>query len=335
MEVRRVEGNDLVKNCVYNIYDRDIEGNLVNAGIYLVISENERNNPEIQLKELNRGRHIWGTTKSSIYGKIPVNLTGVNLTDIDLTHANLTGAGLTRANLTGAVLTGAVLTGAVLTGADLTGAVLTGAVLTGAVLSNANISYSNLTRADLTGATLIDSNLLYANLYNATLTQATLNYVDLTNAIISSNSLSESQNRVSNILGDPTYIEDLSAEQLSQEIVKQEQKRQNILIQQRQVENNNQSRIPNVQRRLFNNISPPNQQEPEIRIVISEKLLNPNHSNNSCPNFDELYKFIMRQNLSGRFFFKYEGSNNKVVDYGGARRDVFDKILPAYTKNFL
>ena len=31
----------------------------------------------------------------------------------------------------------------------------------------------------------------------------------------------------------------------------------------------------------------------------------------------------MRQNLSGRFFFIYEGSNRKVIDFGGATRDVF------------
>jgi WD40 repeat protein len=97
----------------------------------------------------------------------------------------------------------------------------------------------------------------------------------------------------------------------------------------------NQNVGPPIQRRLFNNISPPNQQQIEERITISEKLLNPvKNSKNSCPNFDELYKFIMRQNLSGRFFFIYEGSNHKVVDYGGARRDVFDKILPVYTKKF-
>ena len=42
----------------------------------------------------------------------------------------------------------------------------------------------------------------------------------------------------------------------------------------------------------------------------------------------------MGQNLSGMFFFIYEGSNRSVIDYGGARRDVFDKILPAYTKKF-
>jgi uncharacterized protein YjbI with pentapeptide repeats len=332
MEEIRVEGNDLVKNCVYNIYQKD--GN-VNVGVCLVIGENNRNNinnrnngnngnnGNIRLRKLI-GNDELSLIKSDIYGKFPVDLTGADLTDVDLTDVDLIGA----------VLTGAILTGAVLTRVDLTGADLTGAILTDAVLSNANISYSNLTRADLTGATLIDSTLLYANLYNATLTQATLNYVDLSNAIISRNSLSESQNRERNILGDPKYIEDLSAEQLSQEIVKQEQKRQNILIQKRQVENNNQSRIPNVRRVLsFNNI-PPSQQEPEIRIVISEKLLNPSHSKNSCPNFNELYEFIMRQNLSGRFFFIYEGSNHKVVDYGGARRDVFDKILPVYTKKF-
>ena len=95
-----------------------------------------------------------------------------------------------------------------------------------------------------------------------------------------------------------------------------------------------------IQRRLlFNsnneNNQNPRQQQREERITIPENLLNPvKNSKNSCPNFNELYEFIMRQNLSGRLFFIYEGSNRKVIDFGGATRDVFDKILPAYTKKF-
>ena len=108
-----------------------------------------------------------------------------------------------------------------------------------------------------------------------------------------------------------------------------------------QVENNgnsnNENNLPYVQRRLsINSIPPPNQQiQRETPITIPENLLNPvKKSNNSCPNFNGLYEFIMRQNLSGVFFFKYEGSNRKVIDYGGPKRDVFDKILPVYTKKF-
>jgi hypothetical protein len=42
----------------------------------------------------------------------------------------------------------------------------------------------------------------------------------------------------------------------------------------------------------------------------------------------------MSQNLSGMFFFRYEGSNRNVIDFGGPKRDVFDKILPVYTNKF-
>ena len=119
MEVRRVEGNDLVKNCVYNIYQKDLEDNYYNIGVYLVISENNRNNQDIRLKELNRGRYNLRIQKSEIYGNIPVVLTGFDLTGFDLTGADLTGADLTGADLTGAVLTGAVLTGANLANATI------------------------------------------------------------------------------------------------------------------------------------------------------------------------------------------------------------------------
>lgn len=97
---------------------------------------------------------------------------------------------------------------------------------------------------------------------------------------------------------------------------------------------------PPVQRELsFNSTNEynhnPIQQQRETPITIPENLLNPvKNSNNSCPNFNGLYEFIMRQNLSGIFFFIYEGSNRRVIDYGGPTRDVFDKILPVYTKKF-
>ena len=71
------------------------------------------------------------------------------------------------------------------------------------------------------------------------------------------------------------------------------------------------------------------------RIIITQNLLNPNNSsNNACPNFKLLYDFIMQQNLSERFFFRYEGQNMSVIDAGGPKRDIFEKILPVYTKKF-
>ena len=273
---RTFDGNDLVKTCVYNIYQKD--GN-VNVGVCLVEPENNRNNgTRIKLRKLI-GSDELSLIKSEIYGKNPVNLRNANLTDAVLTKAILIGADLTDANLIGAVLIGAVLIGSVLIGAYLTSADLTGAYLIDSDLTNAILTYADLTDADLTNADLTGANL--------------------TGATIFRNQLSEEQIR--QIIGQPNYIEQV----------------RRVLS--------------------FNNIIPPNQQPQQVekRIKIREELINPvKNSNNSCPNFNELYEFIMGQNLSGRFFFVYEGSNHKVIDYGGARRDVFDKILPAYTKKF-
>ena len=311
MEETRVEGHNLVKNGVYNIYKKD--GN-ANVGVCLVISENNRNNrTRIKLRKLI-GSNELSLTKSEIYGKIPVNLTDAVLSEADLTDADLTGADLTYANLIGAVLHRAYLTDADLTDADLTDAVLSEADLTDADLTGADLTYANLigavligafligadlhrayltdadlTDADLTGADLTNAELTYADLTNANLTGAVLTGANLNNATIFRDSLSPQQK--DQIIGQPNYIE------------------------------------REIQR-------PPRQQR-ETPIEIPENLLKPvKNSNNSCPNFNELYEFIIRQNLSGMFSFKYKGSNHKVIDYGGARRDVFDKILPAYTKKF-
>ena len=51
MEVRRVRGSYLVKNCVYTIYGTDREDNYYDRGVYLVISEDDINNPEIRLQK--------------------------------------------------------------------------------------------------------------------------------------------------------------------------------------------------------------------------------------------------------------------------------------------
>jgi uncharacterized protein YjbI with pentapeptide repeats len=188
---RIVDGNELVQNCVYNIYKKD--GN-TNVGVCLVKSENNRNNrTRIKLRKLIENTQI-SLTKSEIYGKKPVNLTGADLTGIDLTRAvltdaklnfsKLTGATLIDANLTGVDLTGAVLNrnvsdkikNVILTGADLTDANLTGAVLnriisgkikgnpilpSGYILINGYIIGQNaiLTGADLTGADLTGADL--------------------------------------------------------------------------------------------------------------------------------------------------------------------------------
>ena len=215
MEVRRVEGSDLVKNCVYNIYQNDREETYYNYRVCLVISENNRNNQDILLKELKRNMITWRTSKSEIYGKTPVKLNDSDLTDNVLTGADLTGANLNWDNLTGADLIGAHLTGAKLInvkliGADLIGAHLTGAILnlsdlTGAKLNNATLNNATLNHAKLTGAKLIGAHLIGAHLTDADLTGADLTGADLTGAIIFRNQLSDLQ--ITQIRRQPNYIQ--------------------------------------------------------------------------------------------------------------------------------
>jgi WD40 repeat protein len=74
-----------------------------------------------------------------------------------------------------------------------------------------------------------------------------------------------------------------------------------------------------------------NQQNNDIHIL--NNLYNPrNSANNSCPDYTELYKFIMKQNLTRNFKFIIQGQ--PVQDIGGVKRDIFQKILPVYTNKF-
>ena len=196
MEERRVEGNNLVKNCVYNIYQN--EGN-VNVGVCLVIGENNRNNRNIRLRKLI-GNDELSLIKTEIYGTIPVNLTGANLINADLTHADLFLSDLISTNLTNAVLTNATLTNA-----DLTLATLTRADLTHANLFLSDLTAADLTRADLTRADLTNATLTRAVLTRAILTGADLTDADLSGATIYRTQLSEEQRR--QIIGQPNYIE--------------------------------------------------------------------------------------------------------------------------------
>jgi len=163
--------------------------------------------------------------------------------------------------------------------------------------------------------------------------------------ITNSNSNSSSNNNINNYI---SQLRQLTQEQLIELVIRrpiQNTNNHNNYISQVRLLTQNQlirlltMRQQRAQQRPYRinpSVRPPiQQQQREEQITIRENLLNPvKNSKNSCPNFNELYEFIMRQNLSGRFFFRYEGSNHKVVDHGGARRDVFDKILPVYTKKF-
>ena len=57
VETTRVEGIDLVKDCVYNIYEKDKEGTYRNRKIWLVISENNRNNQDIRLRSVGKKKY--------------------------------------------------------------------------------------------------------------------------------------------------------------------------------------------------------------------------------------------------------------------------------------
>jgi len=86
METTRVDGKNLVKNCVYNIYEN--KGN-VNVGVCLVQS----NIKHLKLKELqDHGYSSLTFDKSKIYGKIPVDLHDLKLRDTPLIHADLRNA---------------------------------------------------------------------------------------------------------------------------------------------------------------------------------------------------------------------------------------------------
>jgi hypothetical protein len=158
----------------------------------------------------------------------------------------------------------------------------------------------NLSDEDLSGADLSGADLSGADLSDATIIDANLSDADLTGAILIGADLS-----YSNLSGATIFEGSLNNEQIEQL--------------------SSTGSLPNFQRR---------RKKPQQMIVIPENLLNPEKQNNSCPNFDNLYEFIMKQNLSGRFFFIYHGLNRIVIDAGGPRRDIFEKILPVYTKKF-
>ena len=72
----------------------------------------------------------------------------------------------------------------------------------------------------------------------------------------------------------------------------------------------------------------------DAKITIPSELLKPknNSANKSCPNFTDLYNEIMKINLPEEFRFRFEGQAGS--DYGGLTRDIFEKLLPVYTRRF-
>jgi uncharacterized protein YjbI with pentapeptide repeats len=309
METTRVEGRDLVKNCVYNIYQKDKEEKYYNCGVWLIISDNNRNNQNILLRSVGKKKiQTWRTNNSEIYGETPIKLTYTNLTDAvldgaDLTHANLNHSNLTRADLTGAVLNStrlinADLTNATLIRADLTSAILncsnlTGAKLNNATLTDANLSLAKLINADLTGATLIRTDLTRADLTGANLTDS-----DLTGAIIFRNQLSDLQ--ITQIRIQPNYIE---------------------------------VRRP-IRAQEYFNISKELSNGNRISIKTGTKLNNSNIRTQHRISFKRLLDFLLQEENQAKISRRIRIGGEEGIDAGGITLIIFQKCYEAFMERY-
>jgi uncharacterized protein YjbI with pentapeptide repeats len=349
METTKVEGNDLVKNCVYNIYQKDKEDNYYNIGVYLVISDDNINNQDINLKRLNRKRYNLTIQKSRIYGKRPVNLTGADLTGLDLAGAVLTGAVLTGANLTGANLTSANLTGANLTSANLTDSNLTCAVLTGAtlisaklnmselfhaILSNTNLNMSELFRANLTGANLRGANLTHAILAVANLTGADLTDADLRDANLRNANLTGTNLRGANLTLAMLAVANLTCADLTGATIFQDQLSD---LQKRQIigQPNYIQRIRQIPRQAqgYLNISKKLSNGNRISVSTGKKLDNSNFTTQHRISFTRLLDFLLQEENQEKIArsFKIVGERGTG---DGITRIVFQKCYEAFMERY-
>ena len=323
MEVRRVEGSDLVKNCVYNIYQKDTEDNYYDSGVYLVLSENERNNPEIRLKGLNRGRYTWRTTKSTIYGTIPIMLTSTDLTNAKLISANLTDAILNMSNLTNANLTDAILTNAKLTCANLTNAILTRANLNNAPLVNANLNGATLIGVNLNGANLNGANLHSANLHSANLTNAILNMSNLNGATLigvnlNGADLTDADLTDADLTGATIFRDSLSAEQRRQIIG----------------EPNYIQRAQRIQAQGYLNISKELSNGNRISIKTGNKLDNSNFTTQHRISFTRLLDFLLEEENQRKIARSFKIGGEKGIDMGGITLIIFQKCYEAFMERY-
>jgi hypothetical protein len=264
---------------------------------------------------LNLRRRDLRVIDLSSYDFTGKNLEGVNLRRKNLSEKNLKGAKLinanleraklikadlsntdsTNANFTDANLTEAILQDAFLFKADLTRATLINANLKGAYLSTATLIKAILIRANLEGANLTRAILIGANLEGANFAGAILIGANLTGAILSGVILSEIQKK--QIIREPENIQII-----------------------------NESALLRPPRNSSYSVS-------SLLIKIPEKLLRLQNSvDGSCPNYNDLYDFILDQDLTLGFEFRYIGQS--VIDSGGAKRDIFEKLLPIYTHRF-
>jgi uncharacterized protein YjbI with pentapeptide repeats len=267
------------------------------------------------------------------------NLTGINLTKAELNDVNLEKANLTRAILTNTTsirgnFTKANLTEAILTDAFLLSAKFEKANLQRANLEKAYLSTTNFEKADLTGAILIQANLTRANLKGADLKGAILERTNLIGA-----DLKKADLRGANLEGADLTAADLTDAILEGVILSKIQERQ--IIREPEITTINLSFLGNPNSRLYRPVY--NQASAQRRhstgslfIEIPEKLLKfQNSPNDLCPNYNDLYDFILDeldQDLSRGIQFKYSGQ--PVIDAGGPKRDIFEKLLPIYTQRF-
>ena len=346
MEVRRVEGNELVQNCVYNIYKED--GNN-NVGVCLVIGENNRNNRnKIKLRKLI-GNDELSLNKSEIYGKKPVDLTGADLTGANLCGANLRGANLTDAILPSAILTGANLLRAklhsvILTGANLNGAILTLAHLTGANLTGANLHDAILNATKLNGATLIRANLIGANLnsaklHSANLTSATLNGATLIGANLTSATLNGATLIGADLTGatlnGATLIgADLTGATIFRDSLSDEQQQSQIIGQPSYIQIIPQ--IP-IQAQEYFNISKELSNGNRISIKNGKILNNSNFKTQHRISFTRLLDFLLQEENQAKIEGKIRIGGEKGeegIDYGGITLIIFQKCYEAFMERY-
>jgi uncharacterized protein YjbI with pentapeptide repeats len=145
-----------------------------------------------------RGVNLASVDLSGAGWLVEADLRGADLSNANLKRANLRGANLEMANIHSANLTGANFEGANmfkvkgnvanLNMANLRGVNLKKANLIGASLVRANLEEADMEGADLEGANLERSNLAKARITKVNLKMTNLDGVDLTDAVLESNS---------------------------------------------------------------------------------------------------------------------------------------------------
>jgi uncharacterized protein YjbI with pentapeptide repeats len=270
------------------------------------------------------GAHLEGT-----------HLEGAHLERANFRETNLTGTYLEGANLEGAFFEGADLREAHLEEADLKLANLSFSYLIGTHLERAHLEGAYFQGANLTGAHLEGAHLEGANFEGANLTGVTLS--DIQREQIAASALDRKQRREKNAasrLANQQRRSALANQQRRTALVNQ-RIRTILANQQRRTILSNQQRRAQCSESVFDI-----QQRPysDCQIITIPRQLHFTlrdfgiGSSKSCPDFKHLYQFIMAQELTENFRFKFEGQS--ATDLTGLTRIVFDKILPVYIDLF-